>query len=157
MGTAGPGDARIVFVGEAPGRDEVTRGEPFIGRAGQVLWKHATEAGIARSEVFVVNALACRPPRVRPTVAAISACRNRLVNHLESSAPRVVVALGATALRTVTGEQDLKISVERGIRRETPWGPLVPTWHPAWILRRPSHGIELVGDLQTASNLADVL
>jgi DNA polymerase len=151
IGSSGPIRASVVFVGEAPGRQELDAGQPFVGRAGTLLREIVMDAGIDISAVLIVNALACRPPKVRPTVAAITACRSRLHQQLGLSSRTVVVALGGTALRAVTDRSDLRISDVRGKVLGSKWGTLVPTWHPARILRRPAERPQLLDDLCLAA------
>jgi uracil-DNA glycosylase family 4 len=136
----GEGDpaARLMIVGEAPGRDEDLQGRPFVGRSGQLLDRLlAEEAGLARSEVYIANVIKCRPPNNRdPLPGEIAACRPYLAAQVELIAPRVVLTLGnfSTKLLLDTTEGITKL---RG--RTFPYGAaggvLVPTFHPAAALR----------------------
>jgi uracil-DNA glycosylase family 4 len=103
IGPRGDPASRIVLVGEAPGAKEIAEGRPFVGPVGDVLWEALTEAGHSEADLFITNAVACQPRPVKPTVAAIDACRGRLVGDIKAHPRAVVVALGLTAVRAVTG------------------------------------------------------
>jgi len=140
VGPRGNPASRIVLVGEAPGDNEVAEGQPFVrrpGRAGGVLWDALDEVGLSEVDIFVTNAVACQPHPVKPKVAAINACRSRLVDDLERAPRAVVVTLGATAFRAVTEERDFRMRDIRGLQVDTKWGPLIPTIHPASVLHQP--------------------
>ncbi len=146
----GAADARLMFVGEAPGRDEDLRGEPFVGRAGQLLTTLIGEIGLGRDDVYIANVLKCRPPGNRdPRPAEIDACKGYLRTQVDLIAPEVVMTLGNFAtkllLRTDTG-----ITRMRG--RVYPWwrGMLVPTFHPAAVLRNPARMDEVRADFDLA-------
>lgn len=131
-------DARLMFVGEAPGRDEDLGGEPFIGRAGKLLTTLIGDIGLERSDVYIANVLKCRPPGNRnPRTAEIDACKGYLRSQIELVSPEVVMTLGNFAtkllLRTETGITRMRGTVY-------PWwrGMLIPTFHPAAVLRDPS-------------------
>jgi uracil-DNA glycosylase family 4 len=132
----GSPDADLMFVGEAPGRNEDLQGEPFVGRAGQLLDQLLAEIGIDRPSVYIANVLKCRPPNNRdPLPDEIECCKGYLREQIRLIRPRVVVTLGNFAtkllLRTSTG-----ITRLRG--RSYPWwldSTLVPTFHPAAALR----------------------
>ena len=132
----GDPDADLVFVGEAPGRDEDLRGEPFVGRSGQLLDRlMAEELELDRSRVYIANVVKCRPPDNRdPRPDEIAACRPYLTEQLALIAPRVVVTLGNFATRLLL-DTDRGITSLRGA--SYPMGPtvLVPTFHPAAALR----------------------
>lgn len=137
--------ARLVFVGEAPGADEDAQGRPFVGRAGQLLTKMITAMGLARDEVFICNILKCRPPNNRdPKLEEIHNCLPYLKRQLEVIQPEVIVALGAHAARTLL-ETDLAIGKLRGrfheyrFSEEAPPAKLMPTYHPAYLLRNYSY------------------
>lgn len=129
-------DATLMLVGEAPGRNEDLKGEPFVGRAGALLDELLAEAGIQRSEVYVANVLKCRPPNNRdPKTEEIEACKGYLRRQLELVNPEVVVTLGNFSTRLLL-KTDLGITRLRG--RSYPWWrgkTLVPTYHPAAALR----------------------
>jgi uracil-DNA glycosylase family 4 len=149
FGTGAP-DARLMFVGEAPGRDEDLQGEPFVGRAGLLLTSLIGEIGLTRDDVYIANVLKCRPPGNRdPRPAEIDACKGYLRTQIDLVSPEVVMTLGNFAtkllLRTETG-----ITRMRG--RVYPWwrGMLVPTFHPAAVLRNPARMDEVRADLDLA-------
>ncbi len=137
--------ARLVFVGEAPGGDEDVQGRPFVGRAGQLLTKMIYAMGLGRDEVFICNILKCRPPNNRdPKPEEIHNCLPYLKRQLELLQPEVIVALGAHAARTLL-ETDLAIGKLRGrfheyrFSEEAPPAKLMPTYHPAYLLRNYSY------------------
>ena len=154
IGPRGDPASRIVLVGEAPGAKEIAEGRPFVGPVGDVLWEALTEAGHSEADLFTTNAVACQPRPVKPTVAAIDACRGRLVGDIEAHPRAVVVALGLTAIRAVTGGRGFRMMNAHGAELATVWGPVVPTLHPARVLRRPAERPMLVEDLKHARRLA---
>ena len=130
-------DADLVFVGEAPGRDEDLQGVPFVGRAGQLLTKIIASIGLTRDEVYIANVVKCRPPGNRnPEPAEVQTCEPFLFRQLDVIRPKVVVALGAFAIHTLLGT-DQAISRLRGHVYEYRGAKLVPTFHPAFLLRSP--------------------
>jgi uracil-DNA glycosylase len=164
IGTRGDSTRRIVLVGEAPGAKEVVAERPFEGPAGDVLWGAVEDAELSEANVFVVNAVACRPcnpvrPKVRaPSSQAIDACHDRLAREINEHHRDVIVALGATAAKAVTGQRSFKVLTDRGKEVASLWGPIVvPTLHPAFVLRRGPNGpwrAKLVADLRHARTLA---
>ena len=153
IGPRGNPASPIVLVGEAPGAQEIIEGEPFRGRAGDVLWRAVDEARLLEGDVFVTNSVASRPTRGRPSVAAIVACHGRLVRDIEAHPRAVVVALGLTAVRAVTGGRGFRMMDSHGVALATVWGPVLPTLHPARVLRRPAEYPQLVEDLKHARRL----
>jgi uracil-DNA glycosylase family 4 len=140
--------APLVFVGEAPGADEDRLGEPFVGRAGELLDKMILAMGWRRQDVYIANVLKCRPPNNRtPTADEIAACRPFLDAQLRSLAPRIVVALGRPAANTLLG-LDAPISTLRGRIHEARGLRIVPTFHPAYLLREPERKREAWADLK---------
>ena len=133
----GPSKARIVLVGEAPGREEDLSGRPFVGRSGRLLDSVLESIGISRSEIFVTNVVKCRPPRNRvPTTRESETCRDaHLRRQMIAIGPRVVVLLGRTAARTVLDADSLSEIRGRVLRRGRTW--YLSTYHPAAILRNP--------------------
>lgn len=134
-------DARIVFVGEAPGADEDAKGRPFVGRAGQLLDKIINAMGLRREDVYICNILKCRPPENRdPRPDEIANCLPYLQEQLEIIEPEVIVALGAHAARTLL-ETTKSIGEMRGKFMEYQPGlgkkpiKLLATYHPAYLLR----------------------
>jgi uracil-DNA glycosylase family 4 len=134
----GHSHAELVFVGEAPGADEDAQGRPFVGRAGQLLTKIIEAMGLKREDVYICNILKCRPPGNRnPQPDEIAACEPFLIAQLRTLRPRVICALGTFAAHTLL-QRDVPISVLRG-RFHTYQGiPLMPTYHPAYLLRNPA-------------------
>jgi DNA polymerase len=143
--------ARLVVVGEAPGAEEDARGEPFVGRAGQLLDRMLGAIGLSRSagDVYICNVLKCRPPGNRdPHLDEVGACRAWLDEQLRILAPEVVLALGAPAARTLLATHR-GISSLRGRFLRSPAGwRVMPTWHPAYLLRQPSAKREAWEDLK---------
>ncbi|MGD0573586.1 MAG: uracil-DNA glycosylase [Sedimentisphaerales bacterium] len=136
--------ARIMFVGEAPGADEDTQGRPFVGRAGQLLDKIITACGLKREDVWIGNILKCRPPDNRdPKPEEIIACIPYLQRQIELINPEIIVALGAHAAKTLL-DTPKAIGQLRGIFHEYIPGighkpiKLMPTFHPAYLLRNYS-------------------
>jgi uracil-DNA glycosylase family 4 len=154
IGTRGHPASPIVIVGEAPGANEIEQGRPFVGRAGDVLWGALAEVGLSEADVFVTNAVACQPRPTKPKVGAINACRVRLVRDIEVAPRSAIVALGGTAVRALTGQRGFHVLAGRGHPLVSPWGPIVPTLHPARVLRRPHERPWLDEDLRTAAGLA---
>ena len=154
IGPRGDPASHIVLVGEAPGATEIVEGEPFRGPAGDVLWRAVSEARLLEGDLFVTNSVACRPTHGGPSVGAIVACHGRLVHDIEAHPRAVVVALGLTAVRAVTGGRGFRMMDSHGVELATVWGPVVPTFHPARVLRRPAEYSLLVEDLKHARRLA---
>ena len=135
----GEGDlnARLVFIGEAPGRDEDLQGRPFVGRAGQLLTKMIEAMGLRREDVYICNVLKDRPPNNRtPEPDEMAACLPFLERQLDLIQPRVMCALGSIALKALLGPH-MFISTARGHVHDYRGIPLVPTFHPAYLLRNP--------------------
>lgn len=141
--TAVPGEgsaqARVMFVGEAPGADEDRAGRPFVGPAGQLLDKILAACGLNRSEVFITNILKCRPPQNRdPQEAEIHQCLPYLRQQIDMIGPRIIVALGAHAARTLLQSTE-SIGRLRGrfhrLPQHDPVIQVMPTYHPAYVLR----------------------
>jgi uracil-DNA glycosylase len=131
-------DAELVFVGEAPGADEDAQGEPFVGRAGQLLTKMIEAMGYARGDVYICNVLKCRPPGNRnPEPDEVASCEPFLKKQLGAIRPRMIVALGKFAVQCLLRD-DAPISRLRGNLRTYEGIPLMPTFHPAYLLRDPS-------------------
>ncbi|MEZ4367042.1 MAG: uracil-DNA glycosylase [Kofleriaceae bacterium] len=144
----GPPDAPLVFVGEAPGADEDRQGVPFVGRAGELLDKMIAAMGWRRSQVYVTNVLKCRPPGNRtPKPDEVAACRPFLDAQLAALAPRLVVALGRPAANTVLGT-DAPISALRGRFHDVGGYRVMPTFHPAYLLREPDRKRDAWSDLK---------
>jgi uracil-DNA glycosylase family 4 len=146
----GVGDpaAQLMFVGEGPGADEDQQGEPFVGRAGQLLTKMIEAMGFARSDVYIANVVKCRPPGNRdPEPDEIEACEPFLKSQIAAIRPRVIVALGRFAVQTLLHDAT-PISRLRGKWREYEGVKLMPTFHPAYLLRSPAEKKPAWEDLQ---------
>jgi uracil-DNA glycosylase len=131
-------NAQIVFVGEAPGADEDEQGLPFVGRAGQLLTKIIEAMGIKRKDVYICNILKCRPPGNRnPLSDEIGLCEPFLKKQLQAISPKVICALGTFAAQTLL-KTDVQISLLRGRFHTYNGIKLMPTYHPAYLLRNPS-------------------
>ena len=129
--------AQLVFVGEAPGRDEDLKGVPFVGAAGQLLTKMIEAMGLRREDVYICNVLKDRPPENRqPQPEEVEACLPFLEAQLAVVQPRVICALGAVAAMALLGPH-VSIMKVRGQVRDWRGTPLVPTFHPAYLLRNP--------------------
>jgi uracil-DNA glycosylase family 4 len=147
FGTGNP-DANLIFVGEAPGADEDLEGEPFVGAAGQLLTKMIQAMGYDRSEVYICNVLKCRPPQNRnPEPDEIVACEQFLRKQIAIVQPRVIVALGKFAAQFLCGEAT-PITRLRGNLRTFHEIPVMPTYHPAFLLREPERKGEAWADLK---------
>lgn len=145
----GDGSVGVAFVGEGPGADEDAQGYPFVGAAGQLLDKMIAAMGLDREAVYVCNIVKCRPPKNRkPTDEEMAACRHYVVSQLELVQPRVIVALGATAVDGLLGVK-LGITRLRGTWRLYKGAiPVMPTFHPAYLLRQPEAKRHVWEDLQ---------
>lgn len=140
--------ARLMFIGEGPGRDEDLQGEPFVGAAGQLLDRMIKAMGLARSDVYIANIVKCRPPQNRdPEPDEIEACEGFLRAQIRAVRPEVLVALGRVAAQTLLRESK-PVSRLRGKWREYEGTPLMPTYHPAYLLRNPSEKRPVWDDLQ---------
>lgn len=129
--------AKIVFVGEAPGADEDEQGLPFVGRAGQLLTKIIEAMGMNRKDVYICNILKCRPPQNRnPRPEEITVCEPFLKQQLKIISPQIICALGTFATKTLL-RTEVPISVLRGRFHSYEGIKLMPTYHPAYLLRNP--------------------
>ena len=144
----GARDAELMFVGEAPGRDEDRQGRPFVGRSGQLLTQMIEAMGFAREEVYIANILKCRPPGNRdPAPDEVERCRPYLLRQIESIGPKIVCALGRHALRALTGYTG-SIGKVRGRPMAFFDQTVVPTFHPAYLLRNPAAKRDAWDDLK---------
>ena len=148
VNTHGNPKARLMFVGEAPGADEDAQGKPFVGRAGQLLTKMIEAMGLKREEVLIGNVNRCRPPGNRqPTLEEAAICRPFLFREIAAVRPEVIVVMGNTALRNLL-EVKAGISSVRGQFRDYQGIKVMPTFHPAYLLRDPSKKRETWDDLK---------
>ena len=148
VNTHGNRNARLMFVGEAPGADEDAQGKPFVGRAGQLLTKMIEAMGMKRENVIIGNVNRCRPPGNRqPTLEEAAICRPFLFREIAAIQPEVIVVMGNTALRNLLEERE-GISRVRGKFRDFRGIKVMPTFHPAYLLRDPSKKRETWEDLK---------
>jgi uracil-DNA glycosylase family 4 len=129
--------ADLLFIGEGPGEQEDLRGVPFVGRAGELLTRMIEKGlGVPRSEVYICNIVKCRPPRNRtPLTREVAACRPFLDGQIDAVGPRVIVTLGKPASSLLLG-RDIAITKVRGTWHEYRGIPVMPTFHPAFVLRQ---------------------
>jgi len=145
--------ADLMFVGEAPGADEDVQGEPFVGRAGQLLTKIIEAIGLTRGDVYIANVIKCRPPQNRnPEQDEVDTCEPFLFRQIDVIQPKVIVALGTFAARALLRTLD-PISRLRGRIFEYRGAKLIPTFHPAYLLRNPSSKREVWEDMKLARSL----
>ncbi|MES1256176.1 MAG: uracil-DNA glycosylase [Acidobacteriota bacterium] len=145
--------ANLMFVGEAPGADEDVQGVPFVGRAGQLLTKIIEAIALTREDVYIANVIKCRPPQNRnPEPDEIATCEPFLFRQIDAIKPIVIVALGKFATQTLLRSED-PISRLRGRVFEYRGAKLVPTFHPAYLLRNPSSKREVWEDMKLVKSL----
>ncbi len=153
--TEGNRKARLMFVGEAPGADEDQQSRPFVGRAGQLLTKIINAIGFKREEVMIGNVNRCRPPGNRPpTPEEASMCKPFLLREIAVVQPEVIVVLGNTAMKNLLGIKE-GISKLRGQFQEFNGIKVMPTFHPAYLLRDPSKKRETWEDLKKVRDYLD--
>ena len=134
----GNADARLLFIGEAPGKEEDIQGEPFVGEAGVLLTKLIEKMGFKRDSVYIANIIKCRPPMNRdPEEDEIISCRSFLDRQIDIIAPKIIITLGRIALQTLMNNDKVKITAARGTFFEYKGIPVMPTFHPAYLLRNP--------------------
>jgi uracil-DNA glycosylase family 4 len=140
--------AKLLFIGEGPGRDEDLQGLPFVGRAGKLLTQMIEAMGLQRSDVYICNVVKCRPPENRaPEKDEVAACSPFLFRQIDLVAPKVIVCLGSIAAQTIL-ETTRGISQFRGQWLEFRGRKLMATYHPAYLLRNPAAKSEVWKDLQ---------
>jgi DNA polymerase len=153
--TEGTQKARLMFVGEAPGADEDMQARPFVGRAGQLLTKIIESIGFKREEVLIGNINRCRPPGNRaPTPDEVAMCKPFLLREIASVRPEVIVVLGNTAMRNLLEVKE-GITRLRGIFQDYKGIKIMPTFHPAYLLRDPSKKRETWEDLKKVRDYLD--
>ncbi|HSK62671.1 MAG TPA: uracil-DNA glycosylase, partial [Pyrinomonadaceae bacterium] len=146
--TEGNRKARLMFVGEAPGADEDAQARPFVGRAGQLLTKIIEAIGLKREEVLIGNVNRCRPPQNRaPMPDEAATCKPFLEREIAIVQPEVIVVLGNTAMKNLLGTRE-GITRARGRFHEYKGKKVMPTFHPAYLLRDPSKKRETWEDLK---------
>jgi DNA polymerase len=147
----GEGNGRepdIMFIGEGPGADEDAQGRPFVGKAGQLLTKMIDAMGYSREQVYIANIVKCRPPENRaPLPEEMEACLPYLRRQIELIRPRIIIGMGATAIRGLLGKT-AGITRLRGTWQEYEGIRLMPTFHPSYLLRDPSKKKAVWQDLQ---------
>jgi len=144
----GDPNAPLMFVGEAPGEQEDKRGEPFVGPAGELLDKMIEAMGWSRRSVYINNIISCRPPGNRnPEADEVAACKPFLEARIGSISPRIIVALGRPASNTLLG-RDAPISSLRGKFHDRNGIKVMPTFHPAYLLREPDRKRDAWSDLK---------
>ncbi len=130
--------ARIMFIGEAPGREEDLKGRPFVGDAGMLLTRLIEKMGFKRNDVYIANIVKCRPPMNRdPERDEIESCRRFVEKQIEIINPEVIISLGRISAQTLIGNAGLKMTAIRGNFFDYNGIPLMPTFHPAYLLRNP--------------------
>lgn len=153
--TEGNRKARLMFVGEAPGADEDTQARPFVGRAGQLLTKIIEAIGLKREEVLIGNVNRCRPPGNRPpTEEEASMCKPFLLREIAAVQPEVIVVLGNTAMKNLLNTRQ-GITKLRGQFQDYQGVKVMPTFHPAYLLRDPSKKQETWQDLKKVRDYLD--
>jgi uracil-DNA glycosylase len=144
----GDPNADLMFIGEAPGRDEDEKGEPFVGRAGQLLTDIIKAMKLTREQVYIANVIKCRPPENRnPEPDELEACRPFIRRQVELIRPRVIVTLGRFGLQSLT-EKSYGISAVRGQWLDYNGVKLMPTYHPAYLLRNPAAKKDVWADMK---------
>ena len=146
-------DADLMFVGEAPGADEDLQGEPFVGRAGQLLTKIIEAINLRRDDVYIANVIKCRPPQNRnPEPDEVEQCEPFLFRQIDAIKPKVIVALGKFAAQCLLKTTD-PITRIRGREYRYRDAILIPTYHPAYLLRNPSSKREVWEDMKRVREL----
>lgn len=145
--------ARLVLVGEAPGREEDEKGEPFVGEAGRLLDRILFAMGLSRADVYICNVLKCRPPNNRdPEADEVACCEPFLARQLAAIRPQAIVALGRFAIHTLL-QTKVPIGRLRGTWQQYQGLPLMPTYHPAYLLRNPIGKREVWADMKQVMQL----
>ncbi|MDI6890322.1 MAG: uracil-DNA glycosylase [Thermodesulfovibrionales bacterium] len=131
-------DARLMFIGEAPGREEDLQARPFVGEAGMLLTRLIEKMGFKREDVYIANIVKCRPPMNRdPEKNEIESCRKFVERQIEIINPEVIISLGRISAQTLIGNSGLKMTTIRGNFFDYKGILLMPTFHPAYLLRNP--------------------
>ncbi len=151
----GNSSARWVFIGEAPGAEEDRKGEPFVGRAGQLLNSMLAALGLKREDVYIANVLKCRPPNNRdPRPQEVEQCEPFLIRQIELINPSIIVALGRHAAHSLL-KTDLALGKLRGQKHDYHGTPLIATYHPAYLLRTPEDKRKSWDDLRMAKAIVE--
>ncbi len=153
FGTGNP-EARLMFIGEAPGKEEDLQGLPFVGDAGILLTRMIEKMGMKRDDVYIANIVKCRPPMNRdPEEEEIAACRGFIDRQIAIIRPAVIMTLGRIALQALMNAPALKITSARGRFLDYKGIPVMPTFHPAYLLRNPQDKILTWSDAQKVLSL----
>ena len=145
-------NADLMFIGEGPGADEDTQGEPFVGRAGKLMNLAFGIVGLKREDVYIANVVKCRPPQNRnPEDDEADACLDYLRNQVILVKPKIIVLLGSVALKNILGKE-YGITASRGKWFEKNGISYMPTWHPAALLRDENKKTDFINDLQLVLN-----
>jgi len=148
FGAGNPG-ARLMFIGEAPGKEEDLQGLPFVGDAGMLLTRLIEKMGMKRNDVYIANIIKCRPPMNRdPEEDEVAACRGFIEKQISIIRPTVIMTLGRIALQSLMNSPKLKISSARGHFLDYEGIPVMPTFHPAYLLRNPQDKMLTWSDAQ---------
>ncbi len=145
--------ATLMFIGEGPGYDEDVQGRPFVGKAGQLLTKIIESINLSREEVYIANIVKCRPPQNRnPEPDEIESCNPFLMKQIRVIQPKIICALGTFAAQTLL-KTDTKISALRGKLFDLEGIKVIPTYHPAFLLRNPERKRDVWEDMKKISEL----
>jgi uracil-DNA glycosylase len=148
FGAGNPG-ARLMFIGEAPGKEEDLQGLPFVGDAGMLLTRLIEKMGMKRNDVYIANIIKCRPPMNRdPEEDEVAACRGFIEKQISIIRPTVIMTLGRIALQSLMNSPKLKITSARGHFLDYEGIPVMPTFHPAYLLRNPQDKMLTWSDAQ---------
>lgn len=140
--------ATLMFIGEGPGYDEDVQGRPFVGKAGQLLTKIIQSVNLRREEVYITNIIKCRPPQNRnPQPDEIQSCHPFLMKQIETIKPKIICALGTFSAQTLL-QTDSKITTLRGTFYDIMGIKVIPTYHPAFLLRNPERKREVWEDMK---------
>ncbi len=141
--------AELMFIGEGPGEDEDLSGRPFLGKAGELLDKIIEAMGFKRADVYLANVVKCRTPDSRaPEPTEVAECEKFLLRQIEVVRPRIIVALGGTALKLLLRDEEAKTSLLRGTFLDYRGARLMPTFHPSYLLRNPEAKKEVWEDMK---------
>ena len=152
---SGTSQTKLVFVGEGPGADEDAQGLPFVGAAGQLLTKIIEAIQLTRDQVYICNVVKCRPPSNRiPEEDEIAACSPFLFRQIESIRPQVICCLGAVASQTLLGTKTA-VGKLRGRFHDYRGIQVMPTWHPAYLMRNPAAKRDVWDDVKKVRTLLD--
>jgi len=145
--------AALMFVGEGPGYDEDVQGRPFVGKAGQLLTKIIESINLSREEVYIANIIKCRPPQNRnPELDEIESCNPFLMKQIRVIQPKIICALGTFSAQTLL-KTDTKITALRGNLYHLDGIKIIPTYHPAFLLRNPERKRDVWEDMKKISDL----